>query len=365
MSRRNVTEVGGWETVDPRRRILPLICFVAIVAGLLVWATKAFGQEFDKTHEEIAIPDIEVPFEGGKPLAKARADIEARGLEVDTIESPNELVPPGVVSAQNPAAGAKLPEGSLVILVVSQGTAQFTVPDVTGQQWQDAIDVISLSSLTPVPRAEYSETVRVGEVIATKPSPGTRLPLGANVEVSLSAGKSPRVVPNVVNKPVAQAMNEIGLGGLGIGTIHTVYDDRPAGVVVSTDPPAGSFMNRDAPVTVTITGGRPTIEVPSVEGLREADAVDKIVSAGLKVRVLPWAVTYGAPETGRVVRQGTPPLAKVDPDQVVELLVGTAPPPPTTQPPPTLPPTTQPPPTTSVVIEIPGTSIVQVSGATG
>ncbi len=303
----------------------------AVVAGLLFWwASDALAKQFEEQGEGVVVEDVEVPFVGGKPLDQARAQIEGLNLEYEYVYAPNEVVPVGTVSAQRPLAGTKLIEGSLVLLVISEGPAQFVVPDVAGQQWQDATNVMSVANLQPVPKPEFNETVRIGEVIETRPSPGRALPAGSPVVVVVSGGKTPRLVPKIDGLPIEQGMNQIGLAGLGIGRIVREYTGAPEGTVLRTDPGAGTLLGRDQPVTLVVAGPEPTVEVPSVEGLREGDAVAKFNEAGITAVIQPWQVEPGAPEVGRVVRQGTLPLAKVPPGSKVELLVGVAPAAPTT-----------------------------------
>lgn len=119
----------------------------------------------------------------------------------------------------------------------------------------------------------------------------------------VSGGKSPKIVPKVEGLQI-EGMNQIGLAGLGIGSIVREYTGAEPGIVLRTEPGAGALLGRDQPVTVVVTGPAPTVEVPSVEALREADAVSKMQEAGLDVTVRPWQVPTGAPEVGRVIPSG-------------------------------------------------------------
>jgi beta-lactam-binding protein with PASTA domain len=319
------------ETVDARRRYIPLLVFAAVVALLFWWASDALAKQFAEQGDGVVVEDVEVPFLGGKTLDQAQGIVEGLNLEYEYVYAPNEVVPVGTVSAQRPLAGTKLIEGSLVLLVISEGPAQFVVPDVAGQQWQDAANVITAANLTATPKAEFNETVRIGEVIETRPSPGKALPAGSPVVVVVSGGKTPRLVPKIEGLPIEQGMNQLGLAGLGIGQIVREYTGAPEGTVLRTDPSAGALLGRDQPVTLVVAGPEPTVEVPSVEGLREEDALARFDEAGIEAVVQPWQVEPGAPEVGRVVRQGTLPAAKIPPGSKVELLVGVAPAVPTTQ----------------------------------
>lgn len=350
---RQVTEYGPIETVDARRRVVPLFVFGGVVA-LLLWASvDGLGARVLEHQSAVVIPQVDVPSVAGTSRAKATTRIEAAGLEVEFLELANDKVPKGDVFAQIPGAGTKLSAGSVVQLIVSQGPAQLVVPDATGQQYQDAQKVVLASGLVPQPVARYDETVRPGEVVETFPSPGSTLAAGGTVQLIVSGGKSPRVVPQLIGMPSGEALNLLGRTGLGVGTIKDKYTGAPAGTVLEVDPKPGSVLQRDAPVSLVVTGDPAKVEVPSVAGLREDDAVEKLQSAGLKVEVLSWFVEYGSAESGRVVRQGTPALALVEPGFKVELYIGQPLDPPTTLPPVTVA-TTAP----TTIVQTPSTVVI-------
>lgn len=353
-----VTEFGTIETVDARRRVVPLFFFGGIVA-LLLWASvDGLGARLLEHQSTVVIPQVDVPSVAGANRAAASKRIEAAGLEVEFWELANDKVPKGDVFAQLPGAGTKLSAGAVVRLVVSQGPAQIVVPDATGQQYQDAQKVVLASKLVPKAVARYDETVRPGEVVETFPSPGSTLAEGGTVELIVSGGKSPRVVPKLVGMQSGEALNLLGRTGLGVGTIKEKYTGAPAGTVLEVDPKEGSVLQRDAPVSLVVTGEPRKVEVPSVAGLREGDAVDKLREAGLEVITRSWFVEYGSAESGRVVRQGIPALALVEPGQKVELYIGQPLDPPTTIPPSTIATTTTVVQTPSTVVQTTPTSIV-------
>lgn len=340
-----VTEIGDVEVVDGGKRWGSLaIGLVALVA--LTWiAVASLGSRLG-VEDDLAVPDILVADYSGRPVAKAQRAVERAGLVADIQTAPNDLdeFPVGTVFSQRPADGTKLAAGSGVTLIVSSGPSQFVVPDVTGQQLPEAQKLILDTGLFPKPIAEYSEQVRVGEVIETRPRAGTEAAQLSVVEIVVSAGYAPRRVPKMVGKPAEKALNLLGRSGLGAGEIDAVYRrDAEIGTVLSVDPGEGTVLPRNSAVNVLIAGPPPVATVPSVEGLSEDEAYGSLANAGLDVRVLSIRVPIGSPDDGRVVSQGVPPQAEVAPGFTVEIIVGKAPPPPTT----TAPPTTAPPPTTT------------------
>ncbi len=60
---------------------------------------------------------------------------------------------------------------------------------------------------------------------------------------------------------------------------------QPDNTVIQQNPPAGSQMQRDDTITVTVVNGQPTVVVPNLTGLAEADALNALTQAGLQAGV--------------------------------------------------------------------------------
>ena len=85
------------------------------------------------------------------------------------------------------------------------------------------------------------------------------------------------------------------------------------GVVISQSPPAGDHLQRGGTVTLTVSTGKPKVNVPSVIGKTRDDAVSTLVNAGLKadpVVLVPsnkpeGTVTGQEPAAGQTIVQGS------------------------------------------------------------
>ncbi|HMS47022.1 PASTA domain-containing protein [Candidatus Neomicrothrix sp.] len=351
-----VTEIGDYEVVEGGQRWTSLaVALIALV--LLMWlAVDAFTQRLG-IERDVVVPDIQVQDFSGQGLADAQREVEAGGLVAAIEFRANDLeeFPPGTIFTQRPLQGAKLPAGSRVTLVASSGPSQFVVPDVAGQELDEAQRLVSAIGLKPKAVPQYSDSVRVNEVIESRPRPGTEAAENSEVEIVVSAGYAPRKVPKMVGLPAEEALNLLGRSGLGAGDLDTQYRaGAEEGTVLEVSPNVGTVLSRNSAVNVMIAGPPPMVGVPSVEGLGRERAEGEVADAGLDARVLVLRVPLGSPDDGRVISQGVPPQTEVAPGFEIELIVGQAPPPPTTRPPPptvlitvppTAPPTTQPPPT--------------------
>lgn len=86
-------------------------------------------------------------------------------------------------------------------------------------------------------------------------------------------------VPDVSNKPIAEARSELQAAGFTIGTETEVYNpDVEAGNVVSTDPAAGVQAAKGSSVNITISKGTEQVTVPDLRG-RSADEAQRVLAS--------------------------------------------------------------------------------------
>lgn len=89
-------------------------------------------------------------------------------------------------------------------------------------------------------------------------------------------------VPDVSNKPIAEARSELQAAGFTIGTETEVYNpDVEAGNVVSTDPAAGVQAAKGSSVNITISKGTEQVTVPDLRGMSTDEAQRVLASYGL------------------------------------------------------------------------------------
>ncbi len=89
-------------------------------------------------------------------------------------------------------------------------------------------------------------------------------------------------VPDISNKPIAEARSELQAAGFTIGTETEVYNpDVEAGNVVSTDPAAGVQAAKGSSVNITISKGTEQVTVPDLRGMSADEAQRVLASYGL------------------------------------------------------------------------------------
>ncbi len=158
------------------------------------------------------IPDVK-----GTPAADAQSALEAEGLVVTTQEKTNSTIPAGDAVKTEPAAGTEVDVGSDVLLTISKGPKQETVPDLVGRSEADATTDLAAANLTAGVRSEViDEAAPAGVVIDQEPDAGTVVDQGSAIDYVVSLG--PPIQPR-------------GEGGsLGNETISTQLDEVAAAV---------------------------------------------------------------------------------------------------------------------------------------
>ena len=267
----------------PRRRtVWPWLLALVLIAGALVggwFAYEALQDQLSAT-KPVAVPDVK-----GVPEELAVSNIREAGLKELVQREPNsDGVKEGVVASQDPQPGDRTEKGNFVTIIVSTGPPKTRVPDVVGQSRDAAVSQLVNAGLKAnvVPVNSLQD---VNTVLATAPKAGTELIEGATVRVNVSKGPKPITVPNVIGSAFESA--ESTLQGVGFAvTREEVEDPAAAGTVVGQSPAAGTQAPKSSVITLQVSSGPKTSQVPDVTSLTEADARAQLELSGFEVQVV-------------------------------------------------------------------------------
>ena len=196
----------------------------------------------------------------------------------------------GYVVDQNPNQGREFPEGTVINFTVSKGpepAASVTVPDLSNMTPEEAEAELAKYKLTGKSgNSEPSDDVEVGHVCRQSPGAGTSAKAGDTITYYLSSGPNEVEVPNVSGYSENNAKST--LKAAGFTDISVVYDNSDtvtSGLVVRTDPSAGTKTAANQTITVTVSTGPSDkrVDVPYVVGESYSDARYELASAGFNV----------------------------------------------------------------------------------
>ena len=129
----------------------------------------------------------EVPAVVGLPVEEATKALAAMTLRVVTEQAFSETAPPGVVLTQFPEAGTKVPAGATVRLFVNPESQPATIPNLVGQNFQEAGAVLGRLGLGVQFVNQPDNTRPPGTVISQFPPGGSPLQPGTTVTLAVAA----------------------------------------------------------------------------------------------------------------------------------------------------------------------------------
>jgi eukaryotic-like serine/threonine-protein kinase len=266
---------------------------------------------------------VDVPDVTGKTSREAANTLHSRGLEVAFVNEVSDKVKPGEVVSQDPQAGERVKEGSTVTARVSAGPGTATVPPVEGFPEAEAKDAISKAGFNPKTSHQFSDEVGKGQVISQDPAAGANITKGRTVNLVVSKGPEGVKVPKLTG--LTQDDAEAQLKDLGLSAKATEQESsQPTGTVIAQDPAAGSTVDKNAVVAITVAKARPQVPDVSTDNPTAEDAQKELEQAGFKVKVKqdPTAPPEFA---GLVVKQDPAPGEQRSTGATVTITVGAQP----------------------------------------
>lgn len=126
---------------------------------------------------------------------------------------------------------------------------------------------------------------------------------------------SPGTIPAVANKTVAQAQQLLSDAGFQSSTRDVFHDDVPSGLVVGTEPEAGTEIRKYQPVALFVSKGPQLFELPKLPGMTLDEAKSELNRAEMALGTITEKFDEGAaaglilaqdPAPGSLARHGTP-----------------------------------------------------------
>jgi beta-lactam-binding protein with PASTA domain/predicted Ser/Thr protein kinase len=197
------------------------------------------------------VPKVEVPDVVGKQSTDAVAALSDAHLKAD-VHDVASGTPAGQVTAQDPAAGTKQPEGTSVRINVSKGPTPVSVPNVVGEPIATATSALQAQGFKVSP-AFVDSSQPANNVISQSPSAGTSAGKGSVVSVTVSNGPKTSTVPDVTSQDLGSAQQTLSDSGFGNRvTFQDTSDPNSDGLVLSQLPAGGTQLKPGSNVTLTV-----------------------------------------------------------------------------------------------------------------
>ena len=195
---------GQRTAIKARWWVMTAVLAVIIVYGIYVGSMAIY----ERVVNSAVVSDCV-----GIDLATAERNLNRRGLEVQVLEVNHPTITTGTVIMQSPEEGETLRKGDAVVLTVSKGPAQQTMPGVVGMSLQDGITMAQAYGLTlTVVERVVSPTVQADFIITQVPEEGELCAAGDIVQVTVSGGVA--YVPSLIGETMDRARQSIEENGL-------------------------------------------------------------------------------------------------------------------------------------------------------
>jgi len=162
----------------------------------------------------------------------------------------DSVIPAGQAVCTEPAAGAVVAPNTPVDLIVSKGPKPIQLVDLTNRLVAAAPNSLEERGLVVAVIERFSEKIEQGRVIGQSPAPGTTIPSGSTVELLVSKGPPPVVVPNLIDMRRKAAV--AALEDLGLRVTVEAGEFTPLNRVISQIPAAGTEVPKGSTVTIRI-----------------------------------------------------------------------------------------------------------------
>ena len=313
-----------------KRNVLFFMFFIILLVllGFLLrslWAVV--GGDAVQTQTESSVPiEAEVTVESFINLEQAQAEalIEQLNLVPIITAAANSDTPEGRVFAQDPPAGAIVEEGSTIAITISEAEGQLEVPTLIELTREEAERQLARNGFNfDVVEVDHP-TVPADTVIRQEPAPGVTQRRGAVVFFEVSLGQSERTVPELAGSEFAAALNQLSELDFRTEIVEEASEEIEEGLVLRTDPEAGSLLRGGEIVTIFQSTGIALVPVPSVVGLLPDTARQQLVASGFEVEI-DFEPAANPNDINRVLAQS--PDANIDQreGEIVRIVVGAEP----------------------------------------
>jgi beta-lactam-binding protein with PASTA domain len=232
--------------------VLGVVLVIAVVGGVAYYLLAGAGKTYA------------VPLVNGEPVATAQAQIKAQHLRSTVVERTSNSVKSGRVISSSPQEGNNVPANTLVTLFVSTGQAPVAVPNVVGQQQNQAEATLQAKGFNVNVKTDATSSAPAGQVTSQSPSGGTAAP-GATITITVSGGAVS--VPPVVGDSQATATQILTTAGFQVSVQNGSGPANFAnGTVFSQNPAANGTATKGATVTIFVQNGASSSAPPTDTG---------------------------------------------------------------------------------------------------
>ena len=233
---------------DRRRRIRTIILTTALGIALAVGMFFGIRAIFNQV-----VTTATVPYVTGLDVKDAEELLAREDLKFEEMYFNTDDVKVNIVMVQKPEADTVVRKGDTVMLSVSSGPSQLTMPDVMGMNVEDAKTLLKSYGFLPDFERVINGDYPTDTVVSQTPAANEKVDKDTPVSISYSGGKT--TVPLLKNLSLAEAEELLKQYQLKINPVLTYVDTRNAkehGKITGQSPAENLDVMLDSEVSLNI-----------------------------------------------------------------------------------------------------------------
>ncbi|MBF0543878.1 MAG: PASTA domain-containing protein [Candidatus Riflebacteria bacterium] len=255
------------------KMLLMLVLLIAlIIAG--VFYIRDFLNEYFNRGETIEVPDFR-----GKHLVEVFKEKPADLMIEKRDEKCDPRYPKDHVIAQYPEPGTRVKKNKKVLLTISLGSKQVTVPDLTGKSTRESALSLLNAQLKEGNHAYFFSTkVPRDHIVTQSPLPFSTQSVNGSVDLLISLGPAPvrGFLPNLAGKSINDAKKVLSDCGLKLGKLLYKKDSvHEPDRILSTKPSPYEVVNDGTTIDVLLSS---LTTQSSPEEMKKFSVLDNSVS---------------------------------------------------------------------------------------
>ncbi len=157
------------------------------------------------------------------------------------------------------------------------------VPKVVGLRSATAAQILQNRGFEVNVENVRSDSVPADRVATQRPQPGQEADEGSTVTIIVSSGPGDATIPFVRGSPRATAERRLKQAGFKVDVRREFNEEVKENRVIETSPSERSRLERGSTVTLVVSRGPRTVEIPDVVGKDRDEAERMLESRGLQV----------------------------------------------------------------------------------
>ncbi|MFJ7830030.1 Stk1 family PASTA domain-containing Ser/Thr kinase [Peribacillus sp. NPDC046944] len=211
---------------------------------------------------------------------------------------------------------------SITVFPSMLGTKEVTVPDLKGEELDDAISTLVELGLVTGDTIEINdEEVEKGLVIKTNPKEGKLVKEGAKIDIYQSIGKETITLSSYEGRKYDDIESMLNKMGFKDVAVTEVFDESEPGTIIDQDPSGGfEVIASETELELMVSKGADRLTLKNLTGFNETALNDYSNESGIKIAVEKKVYTDSVAE-GLVISQEPAPSTKVDKGSTVSVVL--------------------------------------------